>query len=67
MIVFFLTLIFNYYLTSRPVVFYNTEVNLNLRILTIPIEDFFYSFSLISIVVMSYEFFTKRLKKCFGK
>ncbi len=55
-IVFFLTLFFNYYLTSRPVVLYNKDFNLNLNLLTIPVEDFLYSFSLISLVVIVYEF-----------
>jgi lycopene cyclase domain-containing protein len=46
--------IFNYLLTSLPVVLYNPEAILGYRVLTIPIEDFFYSFSLISFYVMAY-------------
>jgi lycopene cyclase domain-containing protein len=42
-----LILIFNGYLTARPVVLYNPEYQLNLRIFSIPFEDFGYGFSLI--------------------
>lgn len=55
LIIFLLTLIFNYYLTSKPVVIYNNEFNLKLRILSIPVEDFIYGFSLIFLIIMIYE------------
>ncbi len=54
LMVFLLTLIFNYYLTARPVVVYNEKFLLGLRILTIPIEDFFYSFSLFNLILFFY-------------
>ena len=41
------TLIFNGYLTWRPVVTYGVEYQLDFRIITIPIEDFFYGISLL--------------------
>lgn len=41
-------LIVNYYLTSLPVVIYNPDTITGIRFLTIPAEDFFYSFSMIS-------------------
>jgi lycopene cyclase domain-containing protein len=44
----------NYLLTSFPVVIYNPDAIIGTRFLTIPIEDFFYSFSLISFYVMTY-------------
>jgi lycopene cyclase domain-containing protein len=47
-------LIVNYLLTSLPVVQYNPDAILGVRILTIPVEDFFYSFSMISFYVMVY-------------
>ncbi len=65
LIIFFLTLIFNYYLTSKPVVIYNDELNLKFRILTIPLEDFIYGFSFISLIVMLYELFLKSNKSVF--
>ncbi len=61
LIVLALTAFFNYYLTSRPVVLYNNQVNLNWRIVTIPVEDFVYSVCLITSVLLFYEFF--KLKK----
>jgi lycopene cyclase domain-containing protein len=57
-IVLLLTLIFNYYLTKRPVVIYNDSVNLNIRLLTIPVEDFIYGISLITTALVLYHFFT---------
>ncbi len=40
------TLVFNGYLTWRPVVTYGIEYQLDFRIITIPVEDFFYGISL---------------------
>lgn len=48
--------IVNYILTSIPIVTYNPEAIWNLRITTIPAEDFIYSFSMISLWIMFYEF-----------
>lgn len=48
-------LIFNGYLTARPVVIYDPQYQLGLRIYTIPIEDFFYGFTLIFAVLVIYE------------
>ncbi|NLP10954.1 lycopene cyclase domain-containing protein [bacterium] len=42
-----LMLLFNGYLTARPVVLYDAAYQLDLRIFTIPVEDFFYGSSLI--------------------
>jgi lycopene cyclase domain-containing protein len=39
-----LTLVFNTYLTARPVVLYNPVYQLNLRVITIPVEDLFMVF-----------------------
>ncbi|HOJ19321.1 MAG: lycopene cyclase domain-containing protein [Ignavibacteriales bacterium] len=50
-------LIVNYFLTSLPVVWYNNAENINFRVLTIPLEDFFYSFSLIAFSLFFYDRF----------
>lgn len=50
-------LIVNYFLTSLPVVQYNDLENIGFRVMTIPIEDFFYSFSLISFSLFFYDRF----------
>ncbi len=49
-----LMLVFNGYLTARPVVLYDPSYQLNVRIFTIPIEDFFYGISHILLTVMVY-------------
>jgi lycopene cyclase domain-containing protein len=44
----------NYFLTSLPVVEYNEKAIWGIRIITIPLEDFLYSYSLISLWLMVY-------------
>lgn len=48
-------LIVNYVLTSVPIVTYNPDAFWNLRITTIPLEDFIYSFAMISLWILFYE------------
>lgn len=45
MLVTFLILIFNGYLTSRPIVLYDPVYQINFRIMTVPLEDFFYGYA----------------------
>lgn len=45
---FLLFILFNYFLTSLPVVIYNPSAVSGIRFLTIPIEDFFYNFTMMS-------------------
>lgn len=47
-------LLVNYFLTSLPIVIYNREAIWGIRLLTIPIEDFFYSFSMVSFYLFIY-------------
>ncbi len=44
---------------KESIVWYNNAENLNFRVLTIPIEDFFYGFLLLSLNVFCYEKFKK--------
>ncbi|MGB5288241.1 MAG: lycopene cyclase domain-containing protein [Ignavibacteriaceae bacterium] len=53
------TLIFNGYLTWRPVVTYGVGYQLDFRIITIPVEDFFYG---ISLLWMNTSLYTRMLK-----
>ncbi|MGB9883445.1 MAG: lycopene cyclase domain-containing protein [Microgenomates group bacterium] len=55
-IVFVLTLIFNYYLTKRQIVLYNKKIITGVKILTIPIEDFLYGLTFIYLVTIIYHF-----------
>lgn len=52
---FCLFIIFNYALTSIPVVVYNDLENTAIRILSIPIEDFFYNYSLLTLSLLAYQ------------
>ncbi|UCH66177.1 MAG: lycopene cyclase domain-containing protein [Ignavibacterium sp.] len=54
------TLIFNGYLTWRPVVTYGVEYQLDFRIITIPIEDFFYGISLLFMNTSLYKLLLKK-------
>ena len=51
------TFVFNGYLTARPVVLYNEQYQLGVRVGTIPLEDFGYGFSLVLLVTIIYEKF----------
>ena len=59
-------IIFNYLLTSTPIVLYNPvaiwggDGVWNGRFFTIPLEDFFYNFSMLSFYLLVYRYFRKR-------
>ncbi len=50
-----LTIIFNWYLTARPIVIYNVSLKTNINLLTIPIEDFVFGSALLLLTVLLYE------------
>ncbi|MBK9331201.1 MAG: lycopene cyclase domain-containing protein [Ignavibacteria bacterium] len=52
-------IIVNYFLTSLPVLIYNPEAITGIKFITIPAEDFFYSFSMISAWLMIYSILIK--------
>jgi lycopene cyclase domain-containing protein len=54
-IVFGLIMIFNGYLTARPMVLYGEAYQMGYRIMTIPVEDFEYGFTLMLFNAMLYE------------
>jgi len=56
-IIFLLNLLFNGYLTGRPVVLYGESYQLGIRIITIPIEDFIYGFSMLLFNTILFEKF----------
>lgn len=53
-------IIFNYLLTSLIVVYYNPSAIWGIRVTTIPLEDFFYNFSMLSFYLMMYMYFKKK-------
>ncbi len=55
-----LMLIFNGYLTARPVVLYNADYQLDWRVFTIPVEDFGYGYALLLLTLMLYEYLKRR-------
>lgn len=57
------TLVFNGYLTARPVVLYGEAYQVGLRVFTIPIEDFGFGISLLFLCTVIYESFKKNILK----
>ena len=55
----FFTLIFNGYLTWRPIVTYDEIYQIGFRVFTIPIEDFFFGYALL---ILSTSLFEKMIK-----
>jgi lycopene cyclase domain-containing protein len=47
-------LVVNYFLTSLPIVQYSPSAIWGFRFISIPLEDFFYSFSLLSLYLLTY-------------
>jgi lycopene cyclase domain-containing protein len=56
---FFKTLV-NGYLTWRPIVLYGDGYYLGVRLFTIPVEDYVYGFSLVTLSVILWEYFTAK-------
>ncbi len=50
-----LMMICNGYLTARPVVLYDPAYQLDLRLITIPVEDFFYGYGLVLLTTLVHE------------
>lgn len=55
-----LILVFNGYLTGRPLVLYYDQYNLGLRIFTIPVEDFLFGISHIVLTLFFFELIGRR-------
>jgi len=53
----------NYFLTSLPVVLYNPDSIWGPRFITIPLEDFFYSFSMLSLYLLVYIYSGERWRQ----
>jgi lycopene cyclase domain-containing protein len=59
-VMFAIIFIVNGFLTWRPVVTYGSEFYLGIRLFTIPVEDFFYGFSLLTGNIVIWEYYTNR-------
>ncbi len=59
-IMFFFKIPSNGYLTGRPVVLYDPAYFLGIRLGTIPVEDFFYGFGLITLSLVLWEYFVRK-------
>jgi len=56
-----LFLVFNTVLTSIPVVIYDPQAFSQIRVFTIPLEDFFYSWSMLTFYLVVYTFLKSRI------
>ncbi len=59
-VMFVLIFIINGYLTWRPIVLYGEGHYLGIRLFTIPVEDFLYGFSLLTLNISIWEFCNKK-------
>ena len=50
----------NGYLTGRPIVLYGEKFFMNVRLLTIPLEDFVYGFGLMALTIILWEHFKRK-------
>jgi lycopene cyclase domain-containing protein len=57
LIIAFFKWLVNGYLTGEEIVMYNPEFFLGIRIGTIPVEDFLFGFSMVTIVIVFWEYF----------
>ena len=53
-------LVVNGVLTALPIVWYNNDHNLGIRLTTIPIEDTMYSMVMLLITITAFEFFRRK-------
>jgi lycopene cyclase domain-containing protein len=59
LIILFFKVLVNGYLTSRLIVIYNPRYFLNVRIGSIPVEDFLFGFSMITLTIVLWEYFRR--------
>jgi len=66
-VMFLFKILVNGYLTARPIVLYGEEFFLGVRLFTIPLEDFFFGFSLITTSVVLWEYLRESKGKPMNK
>jgi len=63
LVILFFKLLVNGYLTGKQVVLYRPEFFLGLRITSIPLEDFLFGFSMVTMTIIFWEYFKKE-RRC---
>ena len=63
----FFFLLVNGILTGLPVVMYSSHAITGIRVISIPIEDFFYLFALITPTIALYEYLSARRERADGQ
>ena len=58
-----LMMIVNGYITAQGIVQYNPSYFSGIRVTTIPLEDFFYNFSLVTLSIILWEFFKRKTSR----
>jgi len=53
-------LLVNGYLTGKGIVLYNPDFFMGIRITTIPVEDFLFGFSMVTMAVILWEYYKKK-------
>ncbi|MBM3244500.1 MAG: lycopene cyclase domain-containing protein [Candidatus Omnitrophica bacterium] len=61
-VIFLFKLLVNGYLTGNDIVMYNPYMILNFRVGSIPIEDFLFGFSMVSMSIIFWEYFIHKNK-----
>ena len=59
-VMFVIIFVINGYLTWRPIVTYGNSFFLNVKLFTIPIEDFLFGFSLLTGNIIIWEYYNKK-------
>lgn len=62
-VILFFKLIVNGYLTSRNIVMYNPRFFMGFRVGSIPFEDFLFGFSMVTLTVVFWEYFSAYRKR----
>lgn len=59
-IVFFLASLVDNYISGRPIVFFNSEEILGLKVVYVPLENFIFGFDMVALNVILFEYFKKK-------
>jgi lycopene cyclase domain-containing protein len=59
LVILFFKMLVNGYLTGKPIVIYRPQFFIGLRIGRIPLEDFLFGFSMVTMAIIFWEYFKK--------